>query len=275
MNLSTLQTPIDYGFFDFSVEKYNNIRALNNSSLKLGEISPYHIDCALDKKYVEEDKKDFEIGRAYHHLIFEPDVFDRLYTPFNRKNLPVPDKDLRNGQNKAYKEKLYEDAAKDGLEVLEMSDYETFLRMREGLFVNKDIRALIESTGKIEHTMVWQHPEFKINCKGRVDKLIPGAAIIDLKSIKDLRDWDYQYNHYGYKFQSSFYHEGYTSLTNDDSIWFVFIYQEKKFPYCAKAKRLLATNNKLLSARKEYYKYIQDYIDYKSGNLSLDGLEDY
>src|SRR5574338_261540 len=271
MKISDLQKSINYGFFNLLPNQYNHLTALNSSSIKLGSISPYHLDLALKHDFEDEDKKEFDIGTGYHKLIFEPEKFDNDYYPFNRDLLPNPDKDLKNKENREYKEKIEREANSLGKEILDMKDYNLFLRMKDGLFVNKDIQQLIEIPGKMEYSMVWKNEEFNINCKARIDKYIEDNFIIDLKTIKDIRDWDYQYHKYGYGIQAAFYKEGYETLTGKE-INFVFIVQEKKFPFYAKVFRI--TSEKIKKAKDEYYKIIQNYLDYKNGNLTLDGIEE-
>lgn len=267
-----LFSPLNYGFSDISAEEYFSIKALNSSSLKLGDSSPYHIDCAvksireLDENgevIEEEDKKHFVIGGAYHALIFEPELFESRYIVFDRSKMPQPDKDFRTKENKEWKKVIENEADRTNKKLIDSKEYYKLKRMRDGLLKRTSVRNIIESRGKHEHTMIWKHSEFGINCKGRIDKLLPNA-IIDIKTAQKCskKEFSHAWSGYKYDFQAAFYHEGYKALTGKD-IMIVYVLQEKTYPYYAKDYPI--DPSRLEKARKEYYPYIEEYISYLNG----------
>ena len=275
-----LFSPLPYGFHDLSSEDYFKTLALNSSSLKLGESSPYHIDCSVKgireadssgNIIEQEDKKHFVIGGAYHTLVFEPAEFSSRYLIFDRSKMPVPDKDFRTKENKEWKKAIEQEAESAGLTLLDSNEYDLLQRMRDGLLKNVGVRQFIEAPGKLEHTLLWKHPEFEINCKGKIDKLLSGA-ILDLKTSRSCskKEFSRSWEKYNYNFQAAFYQEGYKTLTNKD-IHFVFVVQEKMFPYYAKC--FLIEQEKLDKAKKEYYPYIEQYISYLTGNYDDSSYE--
>ncbi len=267
-----LFSPLPYGFHDFSAEDYFKTLALNSSSLKLGESSPYHIDCSVrnikecdssGNIIEQEDKKHFVIGGAYHTLVFEPKEFSSRYLIFDRSKMPVPDSTMNKKENKEWKKAIEQEAESAGLTLLDSNDYDLLQRMRDGLLRRTSVRNIIEAPGKLEHTMLWQHPEYQINCKGKIDKLLSNA-IIDIKTATrcSKKEFSYAWNGYNYALQAAFYQEGYKALTGKD-IQVVYILQEKTFPYYAKDYPI--DQKRLDKAKQEYYPYIEEYISYLKG----------
>lgn len=266
-----LFAPVNYGFPNISAEEYFSFPALNSSSLKLGDSSPYHIDCAvrglkeLDEngEPIDEEKKHFLIGGAYHTLIFEPELFESRYIVFDRSKMPQPDKDFRTKENKEWKKAIEREAEQSGKKLIDSKDYYALKRMRDGLTKRTAVRNIIESKGKHEHTMIWKHPEFGINCKGRIDKLLPNA-IIDIKTAQSCskNEFSRAWEKYKYKYQAAFYHEGYKTLTEKD-LHVVYILQEKTYPYYA--REFIIDPARLEKAKTEYYPYIEEYISYLNG----------
>lgn len=274
-SLEDLQKPLDYGFHNLTMKEYKKIPALNSSSLKEGLISSEHLDLALADNLPKDEKEKIHniLGNAFHTWILEPHLFDERYVPFSQHNLPYPNKDFRKPENREYRDKLYEEAAKENKQVLDIEQFKELEKMKNGLFKNPNVKKLFEVSGKNEVTMIWRHPEFNINCKGRIDKLIQGNSIyiLDLKSTKEPseREFLYAWKHYNYNFQAAFYEEGYRILTGDIPT-FIFIFQEKKYPYLTFERAI--SQEKLQEARKELYKIIEKYIKYKNNDIEW-GIE--
>lgn len=274
-SLEDLQKPLDYGFHNLTMKEYKKIPALNSSSLKEGRVSPEHLDLALSDSLPKPEKEKTHniLGNAFHTWILEPELFDQRYLPFCQHELPYPEKDFRNPENKKYKQDLEKQALEENKQLLTLEQFQELEKMKVGLFKKKSVRQLFEASGKVEHTMIWRHNEFNINCKGRIDKLIKGNTIyiLDLKSTKEPseREFNYAWRNYNYNFQAAFYEEGYRILTGETSL-FIFIFQEKTYPYLTFER--VISEEKLKEARKELYKIIEKYIKYKNNDIE-EGIE--
>ncbi len=265
INLQDFYTEIEYGEFE-NIENYGAIKALNSSSLKKGEQSPLHIDLALQGK-LNPKKKEYAFGSEFHYMLFEPELFDKLYY-FSPKHLgkrsKIDEQDL-------LREKI---SLSKGRNRIDLREGEKMKRMADSLHLHPGIRELIEKEGIIEQTLIWKDSDFEINSKGRIDKLIDGNFIIDLKTTKDSSEFYFKkdFNRYLYALQASFYLDGYKTLYPEkSSIEFVFIVIDKEEPYLCEIYGL--KEKTINDARDKYKTYIKNYIEYKKNPSSLHSLK--
>lgn len=258
ISISDFQKDIEYG--EFNDIEYNNIIALNSSSIKLGSRNMNKMNLALQNKYFLK-KKEFDFGSEFHYYLFEPDKFNDLYH-ISEKKL-----DLRKKEDKAFaaKEKIFN----NGKNRIDFKQGEKIKRMKDSLMKHPAIRELIETEGKIEQTLVWKDSITGLNCKGRLDKLIHEskrdcAYIVDLKTTKDpsKKHFSKDFAAYGYGIQASFYIDGYLSLFEKNNIEFWFIAIEKEYPYDCEA--YVVSKETLDKYREEYKKIISEWINYKN-----------
>lgn len=257
INLQEYYTEIEYGEFDIEdIEEYASIKALNSSSLKQGEKTSLHIDATLDGR-LKYTKKEFDFGFEFHCMLFEPEKFNQLFY--------ISKQHLGKKTNIDKAALLKELPYNGGKERIDLDDGEIMKRMVESLNSHPGIRDLIEASGFIERTIIWKDVDFNINCKGRIDKLIPDNFIIDLKSTKDACEsyFSKDFKKYGYALQAAFYLDGYRALyPNANSIEFAFIAIDKQEPYLCE---LYEVSEKTINeARNKYKNYIRNYIDYKN-----------
>lgn len=264
INLQDFYSEIEYGMFD-DVDGYGAIRALNSSSLKLGDKTPLHIDAALNGK-LRYTKKEFDFGTEFHLMLFEPELFKKVYY--------ISDKHLGKKTNVDKAALIRELPFNGGKTRIDLREGEIMKRMVDSLHSHKGIRELIETKGVIEQTLIWKDSEFDVNCKGRLDKLIQGDFIIDLKSTKDACEtyFSKDFKKFGYGLQSAFYSDGYKTLFPEHSATeFMFIVVDKQEPYRCE---LYGVSEKTMSkGRDEYKKHIRDYIDYKHNPESINTVK--
>lgn len=204
-------------------EQYYASPALGSSKLKAFAESPLH----YEKFHMEEDSESLAFGRAAHTYILEgAEAFHKSY-------FVLPKKMIKRG--KAYETVLERAGTKS---MIHASKFENILGMQKQL-MKSEAAKYIEADGFTEVSLFWTGKKNKIQCKGRLDKLIlaetlnrPMDLIIDYKTtvsaeeykcMRAMSDWKYwlQEAHYG---------TGYHQITKRDCE-FIFIFQEKTEPY--------------------------------------------
>ncbi len=93
--------------------------------------------------------------------------------------------------------------------------------------------------GWSEVSLAWVDPDTGILCKGRLDHL-SGKAIIDLKSTRDSRKFQFSKDVYTYNYhiRAAFYLNGLSVLMGETITTFLIYAVEKAPPYACKAWRL-------------------------------------
>ena len=162
--------------------EYNEIDAINWSTLKHIQRSPAHFKYLLDNPPKQTAAQSF--GVAVHEAILEPDKFQENY-------IIAPDLDKR---TKAYKE--WAETVDPSKGILTKWELESIGRMRTA-FEELDFEF---SGAKVEQIL--QRTIDGVKCKGRADIITDDGIVIDLKTTQDAsfesfkRDalYKYQYN---------------------------------------------------------------------------------
>lgn len=258
LTLEDYQKEIEYG--EIENVDYNNIIALNASSIKLGSKNLNKMNLALQGKYYVK-KKVFDFGSEFHYYLFEPGKFNELYY--------ISDKHLGKKLNTDKAAILRETVFNNGKNRIDLREGEKMKRMKDSLLKHPALRELIETEGKIEQTLIWKDSTFKLNCKGRIDKLIHQskrdcAYIVDLKTTKDssAEYFPKDFRSYGYGIQAAFYIDGYLTLFENKNVEFWFIAIDKEYPYDCEA--YIVSEKTLNKYREEYKKIISEWIRYKN-----------
>lgn len=194
-----------------------------------------------------EETEALLIGRAYHTLTLEGvESFKKDYATSEQCNAI-----LKTGDNKGKRclcsgivvnggkwfcgKHGSEDAHDESRQVLTLEQTDQIVSMRNGTKREAKVRALLESEGENELSVVWQDKETSLPCKCRMDLVRPKwNAIADLKTTEsaDRESFIRAIKKYGYHRQDAWYLRA-AIFAGIDVEYFAIIPQEKKRPYCA------------------------------------------
>jgi hypothetical protein len=221
---------------------YLKIDAINWSSLKLMHTSPlcYH----YYQQRPSPDKPAYQLGRAVHAAILEPEHFAGRYTvmhgtqPEDWRNIAAAQVEGKLGElygvypGKVRRGKAWEqfeaDHGSDPRPILLKKDVdrsvELWERVGDAEIVTADqmdtatilatavqrheTASLHLSGGTMEQTIEWTDPATNLKCKGRADCITD--RIVDLKTAREVepRRFSYAASDYLYHGQMAFYHDG-------------------------------------------------------------------
>jgi exodeoxyribonuclease VIII len=207
---------------------------------------------AAHAKYKKDNPKPptpaLRYGHVLHTLALEPSTFKKRYL--------VAPKCLKN--TKAGKD-IYKQWAKglNGKEEVAASDYASMLKL-DGAIRSQKIHRFIEQ-GESEICIVWIDKKTGLLCKGRIDYVHRGqAVIIDLKSSLDATKEKFARDiwRYGYYQQAAFYCDGWRALTEDPPAY-VFLVYEKTPPFLIAARELAAKD--IIAGRLSYREQLKKY----------------
>jgi hypothetical protein len=248
-------------FSGISFEEYQAIPAINNGGLGEFKKSPLHYwSRALDPEKEERvDTPALVLGRAIHHAVLEPELFENQY-----RIKPEPEdfpgylatldhykqacRDLAlpvGGTKPELKTRLK--ASRDGLRFFDdlLATYATYnLLTKKEMKTCRSIASKVRGSeackellkdGKAEQTLIWTDPVTKVYCKARADFLTNDYQIIvDLKSTEDAGKQGFQRSieTYGYYRQAAWYSMGLHHLKRSQPL-FIFVAFEKLAPYAS------------------------------------------
>ncbi len=192
-------------YFDLSREEYDNIVAVNWSTLKHMDTSPAHYQQQLLEW--NHDTAARKRGRVGHLAVFEPDRW--------RSSVAVWDGDRRAGKEwEAFK------ARNQGLELLKPDEYQQVINIQQAVRSNQDAAPYLTG-GHSEVSIIWTYrrpaldglPAISIRCKSRLDFVCD--FITDLKTARSAKPgvFDRQAWQLGYHTQLSFYRDAYAAVT--------------------------------------------------------------
>jgi hypothetical protein len=188
---------------------YYKIPRLSNSGMGALAKSPAHYQTYLNAEF---DTPAMRFGRLVHTAILEPHLL----------NIVCFDGDRRTKEGKAE----YAALAESGKEPVSIEDYNSIMRMRDGVLAT----GLIE--GDFEVPLLWTDSETGALCKGKAD-IITGDMILDIKTTQDASDFAYSVRKYDYDRQAAFYLDG--AIQNGfEANRFGWIVVEKTAPYGVK-----------------------------------------
>lgn len=206
---------------------YSDISFVTNSHLKIiGSKGPKHL---LDYyKNGGQDSSAFAFGRAAHCLILEPEMFNENFFILDDTEIKAEIGGARPTATNKYKEWIENvtiEAKLNNLEIISGQDYDTMSSMKTELFKIKEVQSILTPCLKEK---IFTNNFINVNVKIKVDAINTGNYIIDYKTTNEpatrenfIRDmYKYDYDH-----QAAFYCDV-TGLNR-----FIFIVQEKQFPY--------------------------------------------
>lgn len=210
-----------------AVLKYEEIDALNWSTLKHMEASAAYVKHLHDHPEESTDKDSYRLGRAAHCALLEPDRFDAGYIikpefgNMNSKASMMEKIDWLERVANAPKRDFGDmDAAKNlrrciawleslplDVEIISASERETALRAADAIRNHQHASRLLEGA-KFEQTVQWVDPETGIKCKGRLDIL--GRGVVDIKTTRrsNIREVMKDCANFDYHGQVAWYHDG-------------------------------------------------------------------
>jgi exodeoxyribonuclease VIII len=229
--------------------EYRAIDAASNSRLTLVKRSPRYLREMIENP--PADTKEQIIGRAFHSLVLEPQLFYAEYAHAGQC-AAVTSKGMR-CMNVGRVRRVGEwfcgvrghdpepDGEGESFTCLDGEQWEAVHRMREAVLSHPLAGGLIERAQDRELSVLWTDERTGQACKARWD--IPDAdtqLIADLKSCDDASPASFRRSigKWGYHRQHAFYMSGAEQVSPGAFNAFVFIACEKKRPYDVALYRL-------------------------------------
>lgn len=229
-----LAAPAPGIYHDVPAVTYFGWAAVSASLLKEMDRSAAHGRAWLDG--AEEPPSDaLAFGSAYHCFALEQAEFAKRYTVVEK----FP---RRSNADKARWEALTTEAGGERF-VMWTSERDKMTPMRDALLSHPSARALIETPGRFEVSIVWTDEATGLTCKARIDRLARmsglGWTLLDLKTAEDarIRPFDNAVASYGYDVQAGWYTRGFAAATGR-TLPFVFVVQEKEPPYAVAVRSM-------------------------------------
>jgi hypothetical protein len=213
---------------------------------------------------IPDDTKQMRFGRLAHCAIFERDELPKRYYLFDDVKLREKIGGSKPTTTNEYKAELstaeYEAAKSDTVIVLK-SDFTTTELMRAAMDKHPLAKALIEHDGFAEYKVLWDielpHLEYTVGMKSMLDKFIPVCniniprlkgkrVVVDYKTCDDLSNKGIAKSCHNlrYDVQEALY------LDSVGADVFIFIFQEKKFPF--RVKTIELERSRIEMARLDY-----------------------
>jgi len=220
-----------------SFMEYLSSSALGSSRVKKAKISGKHF-----KEQQDGDSSAFQQGRAIHCAVLEPDQFESRFTFWDRADLPHPEKDLKTKANKDAKQEWQEEADRQGLELLEKSDWGMCISVRESLANNyPEIYQVIRESA-IEKSFYAEDPATGLALKARPDALYEERGLmIDLKTTRGSAKpsaFAMDAARYDYPLQAAFHSKVVELCAATPITDYYYIVVEKSQPYGASVVRM-------------------------------------
>lgn len=250
----TAQTGV---YFGLTFDQYLAIDATNNGSLTRFKKSPRHYRFATS----EETSASKTLGVLVHGAILEPlEVMRRFVVmpdfakhPGNRTKNGEPT-NFRTSwvlQQEADFESMHE-----GRDFVSQQDYDAMIMISRSVAAEPAARAILQSGGDAEVTIVWEDPDTGVLCKGRIDQLNP-PRLGDLKTSANIDKFRRSYRDFAYYRQLAFYLDGYAQLTGEMlEPWIVLV--ESAPPYCVQVAPVCQEDIEF--GRREYRRLLQELV---------------
>jgi hypothetical protein len=199
---------------DLPFSEYAALPYVNHSRLKLIKRDPqrFYLSTIVGED-LSEDRDAYEVGRAAHTLVLEPEKFDAEYMCMEKG-----------------KRRSTGNRSDDGKFQLTYTDSQLVTELASAFHQNAHASKLIKDT-KRELTVVFEYEG--VWCKARIDIYDPILRMAsDYKTSKSADPLDFQesFYYYGYFTQAAYYQAALRAvgMACDD---FTFIVGEKSYPY--------------------------------------------
>ncbi len=193
-----------FGFYEgMDFDGYAGIDALNGSSLLHMRRSP--MKYRHEKDHPSPPTPAMILGTATHRMILEPDRVNDFSVWGEGE-----DQNVRRGKVwDAFK------AANADRMIITAAERDAMVGMAVGARRNLPIMKYANAKGKCEVSMFWKDSTSGRLYKGRIDKIIDGHLIPDLKTTRDCRPYKFGAQAYqlGYHIKMAMYWSGYKAIT--------------------------------------------------------------
>lgn len=158
-------------------EQYKQLPGIHFSSLK------HALTSGLQYQHNElfglPDCDVFRQGRAGHTGILEPQRFLAEYAQWETEH--------EDGRKRVRRGEAWDDfcSANAGKTILTPDQYEIACSVRDLVRDHPVAGPLVRAVGKSELTIRWTHARTGADCKARLDRIIPGVAVVDIKMTHD------------------------------------------------------------------------------------------
>ncbi len=211
-----------------SIEDYHADKtAVSSSGLRHILKSPFAFHENHRGQVDIEESAAFRIGHAAHMAILEPEKFEKC--------IVIQPEFSGTGSVKA--RQLWKHALSPGALTLKPEEYETVVRMVEGVWRHRAAKNILRN-GQVEVSGYYRDELTGIKCRIRPDFLRMGnkVALLDVKTTVDISKASFSRScaSYNYGFQMAQYIEGIRLITGKNVDYPLFLAIEKKAPYeCA------------------------------------------
>lgn len=154
--------------------------SLSYSALREFAESPAHF-----VRYKTKEKKTTDamrFGSLVHCAVLEPDELDSRYLVFDRSAMPFPESTLNKKENKAYKLALEAQAASESKELVDSSDWNKAMKLRDLVHENIPASKALNKCFEYEQGFTYDLDGYKF--RGYVDG-VGFNHIVDLKKVTD------------------------------------------------------------------------------------------
>ncbi|WP_421173954.1 PD-(D/E)XK nuclease-like domain-containing protein [Aeromonas enteropelogenes] len=198
------------------IEEYHTGPGVSKSQLDQIAESPATYIWAKNAPVDAEKTKPFDIGKAIHCLLLEPDEFENRFIiapPFNR----------RTNAGKAEEAEFLANCAELGKTVMDAEEGRKLYLMRDSVMAHPDARWLLEQEGVYESSLYWIDPDTEELCRCRPDKKLRNVPILaDVKKVDDMARFERHVEEFRYHVQDAMYSDGFHEIYGE---WpdFIFI----------------------------------------------------
>lgn len=191
------------------IEEYHAGPGVSKSQLDQIAESPATYIWAKNAPVDVEKTKPFDIGKAIHCLLLEPDEFESRFIiapPFNR----------RTNAGKAEEAEFLANCAELGKTVMDAEDGRKLYLMRDSVMAHPDARKLLEREGHSEASFYWIDPETEELCRVRPDRHLSNYPVmLDVKSVDDMGRFERHVEEFRYHVQDAMYSEGFYRVMSE------------------------------------------------------------
>ncbi len=211
------------------------------SGMKEALRSPKHYMAFQDAPH--EEKPAFVIGTAVHMKIMEPEKFGDEYCYIRSSELPFPDKDFRNKDNKDFRATFL--MGNEGKVVLSENQWIEVDVMTKNAMDNKMVQGLFEKDFTVEQSHYFDvgtlnGVEYNMKGKMRTDYLHDELPIfVDIKTTVDASPKGFlrMYNNFKYQLQMAWYFDMLNKHFKEVEEAYILAV-ENKYPYMAQIYRI-------------------------------------
>jgi hypothetical protein len=147
------------------------------------------------------------IGNAIHTLLLEPETYGRRYTTMPEYNLRKPD-------DRHAKSLFVAACAESGTIALTNKQQDTVHEAVRGAMKLTLVQDILEQPGVVEQSRYWVDSETEILCAARLDKYMQTGIAIDIKSTREINNFERSFEKYAYHRQFGHYDVGLAETTD-------------------------------------------------------------